>query len=279
VTRLSAGWHPKSRFIDVNGWTAHCVDMGSSTVPIVLLHGFLVSSWAWRHNLYPLSGHHRVIAPCQKGFGWTDKREDPYTLSSLGNHIVACLDALGVEKAHVIGNSLGGAVGLYMAANFPQRVDHLVLVNAAGIPFRRGVNLLTRTLSKWLAPAARGVGRDAIFRLLLRTYCYPRNFLDDRYMRGFMAPLSRSGSYRAALRVMSNLNRGLREMYPQLSGIQHPTRIIWGGRDRLVPLKAGEILAARLPQSELIVFHDSHHCPMEEEPERFNECVLDFLPT
>ena len=98
-------------------------------------------------------------------------------------------------------------------------------------------------------------------------------------MRGFMAPLSRSGSYRAALRVMSNLNRGLREMYPQLSGIKHPTRIIWGGRDRLVPLKAGEILAARLPQSEMIVFHDSHHCPMEEEPERFNECVLDFLPT
>jgi len=277
VTRLSAGWHPQSRFIDVDGWTAHCVDLGQSDVPVVLLHGFLVSSWAWRNNLRPLAQHHRVIAPCQKGFGWTDKKADSYTLASLGQHIVDSLDVLGVDKVHLVGNSLGGAVSLYIAANYPDRVDRLVLVNAAGVPFRRGVRLLTAGLSKWLAPAIRGAGREMVFRMLLRAYCYPGSFLDERYMRGFMAPLSRAGSYRAAMEVISQLNDGLEELFPRLSSIRHPTKIIWGGQDRLVPVKAGHILAARLPRADLTVFEQSHHCPMEEEPARFNTCVLNFL--
>lgn len=271
------GWHPRSRFVDVDGWTAHVVDLGESTVPIVLLHGFLVSSWAWRLNLRPLARHSRIIAPCQKGFGWTDKRADEYTLASLGDFVVRLLDRLGVQRAHFVGNSLGGAVALHIAMHRPERVDRLVLVDAAGVPFQRGIHMLAKSLQSWMAPACRMGGRSLVFQTLLRTFAYANIPVDRRYMEAFMTPLMQEGAFQAAIRVISGLNEGLRDLFPNLHTIEHPALIVWGAKDRLVPLKAGHILNDCLPQSELVIFEDCGHCPMEEEPARFNRLVTDFL--
>jgi pimeloyl-ACP methyl ester carboxylesterase len=277
MRHVPAGWHPRSRFIDVDGWTAHFVDIGDSKVPIIFLHGFLVSSWAWRFNLRPLARHARIIAPCQKGFGWSDKRGDDYSLSSLGDFAIRLLDHLGVERAHWVGNSLGGAVALYIAAHHPERVERLVLVDAAGVPFRREVRMLTKGLQSWMAPVCRVGGRSLVFQALLRTFAYANIPVDRRYMEGFMAPLMQGGSFRSAIRVISSLNDGLRELFPRLESIRKPTLIVWGAKDRLVPLKAAHILNQRLYGSDLVVFEECGHCPMEEAPDRFNRLLIDFL--
>ena len=92
-----------------------------------------------------------------------------------------------------------------------------------------------------------------------------------------MAPLMQGGSFRSAIRVISSLNDGLRELFPRLESIRKPTLIVWGAKDRLVPLKAAHILNQRLYGSDLVVFEECGHCPMEEAPDRFNRLLIDFL--
>lgn len=250
--------------------------MGGAGHPVVLLHGILVSSWAWRFNLGPLSRDFRVMALCQKGHGWSGKGRDPYTFASLADFVLRFLDTLGIERADLVGNSLGGGVSLRLALDHPDRVRRLVLVNPAAVPFPVGDRFL-RLQSARLAPLYQAIGQRAVFQLLLRTLFYSNLAIDDAYMDGFMAPLRREDAMAAAVTTASNLQRGLRDLAPSLGRVRQPALIVWGRRDRLVGRRAISDLHSALPNAQLDVFDHCAHCPMEEDPERFNRRVSDFL--
>jgi pimeloyl-ACP methyl ester carboxylesterase len=265
----------------VGDCAAHVVDMGGSGPPLVLIHGILVSSWAWRLNLETLAKHFRVIAICQKGHGWSDapRHGSPsgdYSFEGLADFVLRVMGVLGLERVHLCGNSLGGAVCLRIALDHPDRVDRLVLVDSAGVPFRY-VRALTRWQSALLAPAYRLVGRATVFKVLLKTTAYRRLAIDEHYMRAFMGPLRRRGRLAAAGAALGQLHDGSRRIFSRLPNLKHPTLIIWGRHDLLVPLRAGRLLEAAIPNTRFELFDDCAHCPMEEAPARFNRLVLDFL--
>jgi len=270
------GWHPKSRFLSLGGDTVHYVDPAGDGIPVLLLHGILVSSWAWRHNLDALvAAGFRPIAVCQKGFGWSSKHGVD-GLSSLTDLVRRLADALQLERLSVVGNSLGGSVALQMALQEPGRVDRLVLVSPAVVP-PRPLSPFLRLQRPRLAPLYRLAGRRAFYRWFLTTFAYRNLAIDDRYMRYFYEPLRGGEVERAAAAITRRMPDDLERLFGDLDRVRHPTLLLWGAGDRLVPLRAGHILERQLPDSRLIVFPESAHCPMEENPERFNRIVIRFL--
>ena len=270
------GWHSQSRFVDVNGWPAHYVDMGGFGFTVILLHGILVSSWAWRFNIDALSQHFRVIALCQKGFGWSGKGADKYTIWSLSRFVTDFMDVMGIEKADLVGNSLGGAVAMAVAVQRPERVRSLVLVDAAGVPIRHGSGLLKLQAPR-LTMLYRAAFRPWLLRFILRTLVYEKLPIDSNYMDGFLTPLRRDGSIKSGVSVAKNLGVGFRELFARVSSIQQPVQLIWGRHDRLVPVRVAEVLNSSIPQAQLMIFDDCSHCPHEEDPVRFNRAVIEFL--
>ena len=123
---------------EISGIPTYVTDLGSGT-PVLLLHGSgpgVSADANWRPTIPALIDDHRVIAPDQLGFGRTaPPRDGRYTLEAWVDHAVALLDALAIERAHVVGNSFGGAVALRLAADHPDRVDRLVLMGAVGLSF------------------------------------------------------------------------------------------------------------------------------------------------
>lgn len=274
----SVGWHPRSRRVRLPGGFAHVVDTGGDGPAVVLLHGILVSSWAWRFNLDALAGRFRVIAICQRGHGWSHRRGEDWSVASLSRFVLRVLDELGVERAHLVGNSLGGAVALRLTLDHPGRVGRVLLVDPAAVPYK-GLGSFLRFLHRGLGPVYRAGARPFVFRTLLRTLAYRNIPIDDHYMRWFMAPLRQPGSIAASVAILRQLQSGLRSLFDQLRAQppSHEFQLLWGSWDRLVPVRAGEILAQVLPNSRLEVWPHVAHCAMEEDPERFNRLTMDFL--
>lgn len=270
------GWHRQSRYVGAGGHQAHVVDTGGPLPPLVLVHGILVSSWAWRFNIDVLSQHYRVVAICQKGHGWSDKPSGGYGLADLSDFICSALDSLGISTSHMVGNSLGGAVALWLAVHRPKRVQRLILVNPAAVRFDSFGGLL-RLQGPALAPLYKWVGRPVVFQQILRGMAYKRLPIDRAYMRKFMEPLRTPGAMQAVASVSRSLGPDVAQLFERLPDVSHPIQIIWGAHDKLVPLKAGLILNRRLPSSRLRIFPHCGHCPMEEDPAEFNALALAFL--
>ncbi len=250
--------------------------MGGAGPPVILLHGILVSSWAWRFNLDALSRDFRVIAVCQKGHGWSGRNGEDYSIGALAAFVRGVADRLDLGRVDLVGNSLGGAVSLKLALDSPERVRRLVLVDPAAVPLRF-VHPVLSLQSSHLSPLYRAILRPMLFQVLLRTLAYRKLKIDRHYMEWFMTPLRRKGTIAAASRVTRQLQPGLREIFARLGEIEHPVQLIWGKHDRLVPLKAGLILNRVLQTSRLEVFGECGHCAHEEDPDRFNQVVADFL--
>ncbi len=276
----ASGWHGRSRTQQVAGLDTHYVRArppGRPDAPtLVLLHGFLVSSWAWRFNIGPLARRFSVLAPCQPGFGWSDRPRSPLTIPRLGRHLLDLLDALGIEQAHVCGNSLGGAVALWTALNAPDRVDRLVLVNALALP--HSLPKIDRLAhAPGLAPIIRFFVRPTVARVGLQALAYRGLAVDSTYLAGFRAPWRARHSARAAVRVARGLRPGAEQIERELHRVSQPTLVCWGTGDRLLGGHTGHALAGRIPGARLVTFPSCGHCPHEEAPHRFNTVVERFL--
>lgn len=277
TTGSSAGWHPRSRFVELSdGWRAHFVELGQSGPPLILIHGILVSSWAWRFNLDYLARRHRVFALCQKGFGYSEKRRSRYDLQDLTDFLRRFMDRLGIERAHLAGNSLGGAVSMRLALDDPSRVDKLVLVNAAGLRWRL-IDDFAKLQSVLLSPIYRTLANRWAYKLLLANLAYANLPIDRDYMEGFLRPLRARGAYPAFVATLRHVAHDFELMQQEIERIRHETLIVWGAKDRLVPLKSGFILNNQIRRSRLEIFYNCSHCPHEEDPARFNRLVDLYL--
>jgi len=273
---VNVGWHPASRVVEVGGTELHYVDQGEGEIPIILIHGYLMSSYMWRHNMEHLAQAHRVIVPCLAGFGWSELGEGPYDAASQAMRLVGLLDVLGIERAHLVGHSMGGAIALWLAGHQPQRVERLVLVDALALKGTLPV-MPWGFVRRGLAPLYRAVVRPAIARAVLDRYAYGSRRVDDAYMGYFMEPLRRPGAVGVALEVARELRSFPIALDEHLSAIDRETLVIWGDSDRLLPVRVGVRLAARIPRAKIVVFEACGHSPHEEQPERFNDLVTPFF--
>jgi pimeloyl-ACP methyl ester carboxylesterase len=259
-----------SRFVEVDGVRVHYQEAGADNEPVIILvHGFASSTLVWSDVLLRLAGAgFRVIAPDMLGYGYSDKpRQSAYTIGSQARMIIGLLDALGIERANLIGTSYGGAVAATCALDYPERVERLVLVGAVtnNEPTKY---LLLRLFSFPLvgdivAPLLIG-SRSLLRRRMKRVYDRHSWGLDERRVEARHRPLRAAATQRAMIRTARRWDAERIDRDAHL--IKHPTLILWGELDPDVPLRNGQKLNQQIDGSRLIVFRNCGHLPQEEFP-------------
>ena len=275
----SPGWHPASRFVGVDGSDCHYVRLGpeeAQGTPVMLVHGFLMSSFSWRHNLEFLGRDRQVSAPCQVGAGWSQIADISYDLHELSEFLLGLMGKLNIERADLVGHSLGGAVAAWMAHREPDRFRRLVLVNPLVLP--RTVPPHPGWLHKsWVSPVLRSALRPTIARLGLQALAYRRVLLDSHYMAGFRAPFQRPGALRPVRRLIQEVPRLTHQVSSVLPSLKQPTLVVWGKRDPLLGSTGGARVTRLIPGARLVTLPDCGHCPHEERPDRFNLLARTFM--
>jgi len=270
-------WHPRGRWLDIDGVDTHIVRSGRPSAPtLLLIHGFLMSSWAWRRNIEELSKDFDVIAPCLRGFGWSERDALTHDLKGLGEFILALLNALKIERTHVIGNSLGGALALWLGHQNPERIERIGLVNALALAQSapRVPALLTMP---FMAPIYRVAVYPPVARVGLQILAYKGIRVGAEYLAGFKEQVRPKKTVRTMLEVASHLGESVTWVDAHLETITQPVLIFWGTRDGILGAKPGPILKGRIPNARLITFPKCGHCPHEEAPEAFNKAVKTFF--
>lgn len=258
---------------------------GGSGPPILLLHGLGGCSYAWRYTLPILAQHFTVYALDMLGCGESDKPRVAYTLDLLADTVIGFLDALGIAQAHVIGHSLGGGVAMTVWDRDPHYIDRLVLVDSGGMG--RAVHWLLRIGT---LPGAQGI-LGALSHPRLRVSAASRVMERRRLRRLQVAqdnqqmmtvldrlrdPLARY-AFLSILRNVANLTGQRRSALEKIDQIDAPVLLIWGARDRTIPLEHGLHALARLPRAYLEILPNSYHRPQIESPVAFNQLILHFF--
>jgi pimeloyl-ACP methyl ester carboxylesterase len=253
------------------------VDIGDGP-PLVLIHG-LGGNWRnWLANLPALAQRHRVIALDLPGFGRSEAYADGVTMERYADTVVELLDLLGVEQATFVGNSMGGLLTIETAARHPDRVNAAILVSSGGIPL---TSLRHRVIT---IPQSRAVNGLLRRRYARRAMAIPqvRHLIGSRIVhdpgkmpaRLLSVALNGLGAPGFGTALDAALTYDARIRAP---AVACPTTVLWGREDRLLPLALGEELQLLIPDSRLVVWDAIGHCPMLEDPARFDELVTAFV--
>lgn len=268
VESLRARWAPPpSTFIDVGGLQVHLRDEGprDDSVPIVLLHGTSASLHTWEGWASALRRDHRVIRMDLPGFGLTGPTADnDYSIEAYVRFTLALLDTLHVKRFTIAGNSLGGEIAWHVTAAAADRVQHLVLVDAAGYPMSStsmpiGFRMARTQSLAWLM--TRILPRSVVVSSVKSVYGDPSLVSDSLVDRYFELTL-RAGNRASLPRRFAQSKPGLDTAL--LQGVHVPTLILWGERDGLIPRDHGTRFARDLSGSRLIVYPGVGHVPQEE---------------
>jgi 2-hydroxymuconate-semialdehyde hydrolase len=261
--------------IVANGLATNYHDSGNGD-PVLMIHGSGpgVTAFAnWRLSMPVLAQNFRVIAPDMAGFGYTERPEGAqYSMDNWVSHALGLLDALKIERAHIVGNSFGGGLALALAIRAPERVNRMVLMGAAGTPFK-----LTQGLDDvWgYTPSFENM------RKIMDIFAYDRNLVSDELAKLRYEASIRPG-YQESFASMFPAPRqrwvdALASPEEALRALPHDTLIIHGREDRVIPLSASLKLFELLAKSQLHVFGQCGHWTQIEHAQRFVRLVSDFF--
>jgi pimeloyl-ACP methyl ester carboxylesterase len=272
-----------SLFIEVNGVNVHYKKVGNGEPVFILLHGFGASIFSWREVMEPLAEFGTVIAYDRPAFGLTERPlewegENPYSQDAQVELVIGLMDALGIEKATLVGNSAGGTVSMLAALKYPQRVTSLILVDPAvyagggapawirpllGTPqFQRIGPLFARQLQ------AQGTE-------FIKTAWHDPSKITPEVFEGYQKPLQVDNWDKALWELtVSSRESGLAE---RIGEFNLPMLVITGDDDRIVPTEQSVRLADEIQNAELVVIAQCGHVPHEECPTEFMQAVTDFL--
>jgi pimeloyl-ACP methyl ester carboxylesterase len=253
----------------VYGAKIHYQEAGSGPA-VVLLHGLGGDSSNWAPTVGPLSQKYRVIVPDQIGFGRSDKPLINYRVATLVDFLAGFLKELKIERATLVGNSLGGWTSVAFALAYPQKVDRLVLVDAAG--FRLDKDADPRILNG-LNPAT----RDAVKQVMSLVFYNKQLYTSDAAVDLLFSRKIAAGDGYTIQRFIDSVVRGDDVLDNKLAAIKHPTLIVWGREDALTPLSMGERFKKEISASELLIIEKCGHVPQLEKAAEFNSALLKFL--
>jgi len=242
---------------------AHIEQCGTGP-PVLLLHGWGVSSALFQPTIAGLKHAFTLIAPDFPGFGSTPPPPTAWSVNDYAVWMVHVLDSLNITQVHVIGHSHGGRVAIKLASEWPERVIKLVLADSAGIRPKR-------TLKYWVQvrtfKTLRWLSRTAIVPPLLRAWTNARVA-----QRGSPDYQQAAGTVRASL--VRVVNEDLRGLLPR---IQAPTLLVWGENDEDTPLADGQLMEKLIPDAGLVVLKGAGHYAYLEQSAHFCRIVETFL--
>ena len=240
--------------------------------PLLLIQGLGADSRGWIRQRRTLAGRYRCIVFDNRGVGRSDRPEGPYDLEIMALDAMSVLDAAGVERAHVLGASMGGAIGQIVGVRHAERTRSLTLACTAA----RHHQWRRELLAEWAAIAARD-GMGAFAQHAVRWLMGPRSMRRVWPALGLIGPWALSGSadpFVAQVQAILAMDDALRT---QLTGIAVPTLVLVGSQDILTPMGDSEEIAELIPGAELAVIRGAAHGFMLEHAGTFNRTVLGFL--
>jgi len=261
---------------DAGGIKTNYLEAGAGGPDVVLIHGSGpgVTSYAnWRLVLPSLAENFHVVAPDMAGFGFSERPADiKYSVQTWADQVLALMDTLGIQKAHVVGNSFGGAIALRLATQHPERVDRMVLMGSMGVSFDITAGLNT----VWgYQPSPENM------RKVLDVFAYSRELVNDEL---------------AEVRYRASIQPGFQEsfgsMFPEprqaqveamttaadeIRKLPHKTLLVHGREDKVIPFETSLQLLQLLDDAELHVYPHCGHWTMIERSTDFNRLTRDFL--
>jgi pimeloyl-ACP methyl ester carboxylesterase len=262
--------------VEANGIRTNYLESGSGDQHVVFVHGSGpgVTSYAnWRLVLPELGKHFHCVAPDMVGFGYSDRPADvKYSLDTWADQTLGVMDALGIEKAHLIGNSFGGAIALRLATKNPDRVDKLVLMGSMGVPFE---------ITEGLDNVWGFQGTLEHMKAVMGYFAY-----DKALTSGDLAQARFEGA------TQPGFQESFSSMFPaprqrwvesmtvpeeEIRALPHRTLIVHGREDKVIPVQNSYDLMQLLDNADLAVFSHCGHWSMIERTADFNRLVRDFF--
>jgi len=243
-----------------------------SRPPILLIQGLGADKHGWDMQRLGLAWSHRAIALDNRGAGRSDKPLGTYSLEQMAADAISVLDDAGVETAHVVGASMGGAISQMLALTYPERVRSLTLActSCRNHAWRREL------LASW-GEAARREGMGAMTREAARWVIGPRSFRRIMPAIGWLGPLAFGRPRHAFANQVDAILAADDDLNVQLGNIEVPTLVVVGNQDILTPRGDSEELAELIPTAELVVISGAAHGLMVEHASTFNRVLRDFL--
>jgi pimeloyl-ACP methyl ester carboxylesterase len=266
---------PADRWVDVRGQLVHVEQAGTGEA-VLLVHGFGASTYMFRTIQPTLARSFRTVAVDLSGFGYTERPQNDaaYTREGQVAMLLGVMDALGIDRAHLVGHSYGGALSLWVAAEHPNRVRSLVLLDSAAPTYpddRRsplaGIGPLAKVFVRWALS-------DANIRRALEGSIHDDSKVTAELVAAYASRLRLEGVVEAY--------RGLTAPAPKAppfdwAAIEASVLVVWGEEDTLVPVSAGRSAAGWLSRAELVVLPGVGHMPTEEDPNGVLAAIVPFL--
>ncbi len=272
LTAPAVAQQTASREVEVFGQKIHYLEAGSGPA-VILLHGLGGDATNWAPTVPALAPQFHVYVPDQIGFGQSDKPYLNYRVSTLVDFLEGFYKKLGIARATLVGNSLGGWTALAFALAHPDQVERLVLVDAAGYsPARWGGPPLTRQRLLGLNPATlEGM------KQILSTIFYNKQMVTDQFAEQAFAQKMRSNNGYTVNQFVESILQGEDLLDGKLGAVKAPTLVVWGREDQLTPLAIGEAFAQDIAGAQKAILDHCGHVPQIECAVPFNAALLKFL--
>ena len=260
----------QEKSVTVFGAKINYVEAGDPGKPkVILLHGLGGSIGNWQTNIAAIGQNYHVIALDHIGFGKSDKPPLKYRLGTFVDFLDKFMSELKIEKASLVGNSLGGWIAALTAIKYPNRVEKIVLADAAGI--------IPATYNEAEVYQLNNSTRDEIRLNLKRLFATPALQNNEALVDQFLTLRVLSGDGNTINSLIESIKRKEDFLNTRLGEIKKPTLIIWGKQDGLLPVADAYTFNKGIVNSELVIFDNCGHAPQFEKAIDFNKAVLAFL--
>ena len=238
--------------------------------PVILLHGNPSFGLFWYPVIGPLSTRFRVIAPDVVGYGESDKPSAPYDSHFYCSWLNEFMDALGLEKASLVGHSQGGAIAIHFALDYQDRVDKLAIVDSGGLGPLESPRVLFALILYYLFPSRKAALRLGRYSFHSSTEIIGREAVREYGVEVLRLPGSRRAPFRSG-------KIGGRITSEQLGNIIQDTLLIWGEQDIYFSVLQAEDAHKAIPRSQLQIISSAGHVPFYDQREKFNNILIGFL--
>lgn len=255
----------------------HYVEKGEGSNHILFIHGFRSHTFTWRFLLDPLAkaGFH-VWAMDLIGYGLSDKPDhEAYDIPFFIDQIVAFMNAKGISKAHIVGNSMGGGIALNIALLYPSQVSSLSLLNALGYPHELPFYVsIARHISLVWTPFL----GPRMVRQTLNYIVFDQDNISNEQVEAYTLPYRLPGGITSTLLTLQQFDSQILEnMAKQYTGLEHPMLVIWGEDDSQIPVTHFEKFVTDFPNCHKLLIPKCGHIPQEETPHEVLAAMMDFL--
>lgn len=273
----------QERFYDAGGVRTRVLEAGEGPT-LLLLHGTGGHAETYYRNMVPLSEHFRVLAVDMVGHGFSDRPGIAYSLDDFAGHVADLLDAIGVERAHISGESLGSAVAAWFAITRPERVERLVLNTAVlALPTEEGLAELEEFARRTVEVMSGGFTREAVRTRMEWLVAEPSRMTEELVSCRYKI-YSQPGMLEAVGKVMMSVGGMFRGLSGQeyfedgvMGRIQAPTLVLWTEHNPGQNADFARAVAADIPDHEFKILTDCGHWPQFEDPDEFNRLHVEFL--